>query len=264
MTCNICQSTTEPYLTLTILNKYSVQYLRCSDCGFIQTEQPYWLDEAYGNAITSLDIGLPRRNIHWMPVVEAVIRKWFSSDGPFLDYGGGYGLFVRLMRDQGFDFYRQDTYCENVFAKQFDISQKPEWHRYELITAFEVFEHLVDPVSTVKDMLTYGDSILFSTELQPNDHVTPENWWYFIQETGQHVSLYTEAALRQLAQQFGLTLYSNGHNLHLMTRKRINAVWFQQLSRPKIAKLVNAIMPNRPKSLLDKDYASLTQKNARA
>ncbi|MEZ0609311.1 class I SAM-dependent methyltransferase [Fibrella sp. WM1] len=263
MTCQICRSPATPYLELTILNKYSVQYLRCSGCGLIYTEPPYWLDEAYGNAITSLDIGLPRRNLHWMPVVEAVIRKWFNPSASFLDYGGGYGLFVRLMRDQGFDFYRQDTYCENLFAKQFDVTQHSNRQPYELITAFEVFEHLPDPVGTVKDMLSYGESILFSTELQPNDHVTPENWWYFIPETGQHVSLYTEASLRRLAEQFGLRLYSNGHNLHLMTKKPVSMAWFQQLSRPKVAKLVNAVMPNRPKSLLDKDYTLLTKKNAR-
>ena len=27
-------------------------------------------------------------------------------------------MLVRMMRDNGFNFYRQDTYCENLFAKK--------------------------------------------------------------------------------------------------------------------------------------------------
>lgn len=259
MNCLICQSTTAPYLVTTVLQKYQVSYTKCTSCGFIATESPFWLDEAYSNAITSLDIGLPRRNLHWMPVVESMIRKWFRQDMHFLDFGGGYGLFVRIMRDQGFDFYRQDTYCENLFAKQFDISSSLDKKSFELITAFEVFEHLPDPIASVEQMLSYGENILFSTELQPSASVTPETWWYFIPETGQHVSLYTRKSLEQIADRFNLRLYSNNHNLHLLTRKSINESVFTYLSKPKYAKFYNFISPNRPKSLLDSDFTLASQ-----
>ncbi len=50
-------------------------------------------------------------------------------------------MFVRLMRDNGFDFYRSDRQCENLFAKGFEASLDVS-PSYELLTAFEVFEHL--------------------------------------------------------------------------------------------------------------------------
>ena len=46
-----------------VLGKFDVKYFRCEDTGFIQTEDPYWLEESYSSAITKLDIGLPYRNI---------------------------------------------------------------------------------------------------------------------------------------------------------------------------------------------------------
>jgi len=58
-----------------------------------------------------------------------------------LDYGGGHGVFVRIMRDFGFDFRWSDCYATNIYARGFE----GDVHlRHELVTAFEVFEHLVD------------------------------------------------------------------------------------------------------------------------
>jgi hypothetical protein len=42
----------------TVLRKYDVQYFQCGGCGFLQTETPYWLDEAYSSAIVTADTGI--------------------------------------------------------------------------------------------------------------------------------------------------------------------------------------------------------------
>ena len=36
--------------TAMILKKYKVNYWRCQNCGFIETDTPYWLDESYSDA----------------------------------------------------------------------------------------------------------------------------------------------------------------------------------------------------------------------
>ncbi|MFD1142282.1 class I SAM-dependent methyltransferase [Larkinella insperata] len=254
MTCHICNTPSNDSFQVKVLFKYDVTYYRCRECGFIQTESPYWLPEAYESAITSLDIGLVSRNVTWAPTVEAIIRKWFRPEGPFLDYGGGYGLFVRMMRDRGFAFIRQDQYCENLFAKHFDMTDQPPGQTYELVTAFEVFEHLPDPVATVDQMLQAGKSILFSTKVQPNPNVTPETWWYFIPETGQHVALYSLESLQRLAKRFGLQLFSDGHDLHLMTAKSIDPTWFRWLTHPRKVQLFNRFHSYKARPLLDQDF----------
>jgi hypothetical protein len=91
--------------------------------------------------------------------VTALIRLCFPQASRFVDYGGGYGMFVRLMRDKGFDFYRSDKYAKNLFAKQFEAS---ETISYDLLTAFEVFEHLVNPTDEVERMLKLSDAIFLA------------------------------------------------------------------------------------------------------
>lgn len=260
MVCKICGAHSTPVIEILVLNKYSVVYYQCNSCQFIQTEEPYWLNEAYSSAITSLDIGLPFRNLHWRPVVKAIIQCWFASEeDAFLDYGGGYGLFVRLMRDQGFNFYRQDIHCENLFAKYFDVVDTCR-ASYGLVTAFEVFEHLANPVHSVEHMLEYSDNILFSTELQPESNVTLGTWQYFIPSTGQHVSLYTKKSLNVLAENFNLQLYTDGHQLHMMTQKQVSKTMFRFFSNPLRSKLYNQIFSGKRKTLLNKDLDYVTER----
>src|SRR5688572_4643623 len=102
MFCKICENKCEEVFIEKVLNKYQVKYFQCTDCKFIQTEEPYWLPEAYQNAIAKLDIGLIWRNLNFSKTVENIIKENFNVHGRFLDYGGGYGMFVRMMRDKGF------------------------------------------------------------------------------------------------------------------------------------------------------------------
>jgi hypothetical protein len=62
MQCNICNSASLPFAKGIVLGKYDIQYYLCGHCGFIQTESPYWLDEAYLSPIATSDIGLIGRN----------------------------------------------------------------------------------------------------------------------------------------------------------------------------------------------------------
>ena len=252
MTCSICQSAASPYFQAPILGKYNVQYFRCSNCQFIFTESPYWLDEAYNSAITRLDIGLVGRNELMTPVVKMIINKWFNPNSRFIDYGGGYGMLVRMLRDRGYDFYRQDIHCENLYAESFDTADVPPF-RAELLTAFEVFEHLIDPVKELEKMLALSDNILFSTVVQPSADVSPDSWWYVAPEIGQHVSLYSRASLYKLAERLGLNYVWNEQSVHLFTRKSINNQLFKSITHPRLLRWYDIMKANR-KSLLLADY----------
>jgi len=238
MKCKICNSGTRDFATKKVLDKYEVKYFQCPACKFIQTEEPFWLDEAYKNAITKLDIGLVYRNEHITPIISTIIKLLFSEGKRFIDYGGGYGLFVRMMRDRGFDFYRQDIYCENLFAKHFDLSDLSPNSRFDILTAFEVFEHLPDPVGEVKKMLEFSDNILFTTELQPKSYEELKDWWYLMPDLGQHISLYTEESLFKLAEKFNLHLLSAG-SVHLLTKKAKNKLIFKMAFRRIVQNICN-------------------------
>lgn len=249
--CKICGASSELYSVKKVLSKIDVRYYQCTACHFIQTEEPYWLDEAYNNAITKLDIGLVYRNEYLAPLVSTIIKLFFQPNAKFIDYGGGYGLFVRMMRDRGLDFYRQDIYCENLFAKHFDLSDLPSNSRFDMLTAFEVFEHLPDPIGEIEKMLSFSDTILFTTELQPSDKTALNNWWYFTPETGQHVSLYSLQSLQNLAGKFNMHLLSH-NNLHLLSKTKRNNFLYTLAFRRSFQKATSFL--KKRNSLLTTDF----------
>ncbi|WP_051287217.1 class I SAM-dependent methyltransferase [Algoriphagus mannitolivorans] len=262
MKCRVCSKPGISLFKAIVLKRYHVEYFKCSSCGFIQTEDPYWLSEAYESAITQLDIGLVSRNLHFSEVLRGFFdHRIFNDNGVYLDYAGGYGLFVRIMRDLGFNFYRQDTYCENLFAKHFDLEDLPQNQKFDILTAFEVFEHLPDPKSELKKMLDYSDTLVFSTLLQPHGDLTPENWWYFAPSTGQHVSFYSKPSLEYLAKEFELNFYSNGSNLHIFSRKQLSSNPFIENEKSFLEKVLLKIGRIVKSNASKVERESLTQKD---
>jgi len=255
MLCKVCSERTDFFARALILCEHSVAYYKCSACGFIQTEEPHWLEDAYASAITSSDVGLVRRNGQLAAVVKVLISLFFDANGYFLDYAGGYGLFVRHMRDKGFDFLWKDKYCNNIFAPGFEASEAGN-EKIELVTAFELFEHFVEPVSDLEQILAYSRNVLFSTELLPEPSPQPDNWWYYGLEHGQHVGFHTRASLAALAHRFGLNFYTNGSSLHLFTDKQISQALFFVCARTMSAYLLGLFTYR--KSLLEADFTKIS------
>jgi Methyltransferase domain len=235
MHCKICSSDTQHLFREEVLLKYDVSYYKCKNCSFIQTEAPYWLEEAYEDSISACDVGVAQRGLLWRAALKRIINNYFDPNLKFVDYGGGTGLLVRFMRDAGFNFYRYDLYGKNTFARGFDISDVQNGDaKFELLTAFEVFEHLEDPLSDIEQMFRLSDSLLFSTLLQPLDtnKLNPKDWNYFSPETGQHIAFYTSKTLNKIALKFGCNFYSDGEDVHLLTFKELD------LSSNQLKKLV--------------------------
>lgn len=216
MNCKICGKEAVAFDAAEILKKYQVAYYRCPACGFIQTEEPFWLDEAYTDAIAQADIGLVGRNVLIAEQVSAILKVCFSGSGSYLDYGGGYGLFVRLMRDRGFDFEWYDKYCENLFSPQFKKSKA----RYDVITAFELMEHLANPLEIIGNLLGQTEALIFSTMLLPSPPPPVREWWYYAPAYGQHIAFYSNETFKIIANRFDCR-YSYYENIHILSAKQI-------------------------------------------
>lgn len=264
MNCQICNHTSTNLFKTKVLKKHEVNYHQCNSCKFIQTEDPYWLPEAYENVITSLDIGLINRNLYLQEQIPKIIDNCFPKAKTMLDFGGGYGMFVRMMIDKGYDFYRQDIYCDNLFSKHFDISDKPDL-KPDLVSAFEVFEHLKNPLDEIEKMLKYSSNIIFSTTLIPSDINTFKDWWYVAPETGQHIAFYSEESLKFIANKYHLNFYTNHNNLHFFSKEKVeqqivdNVFYPHQLFSEKI---MNRFIKKseQKQSLLQSDYDYILKK----
>ncbi|MGP8321847.1 MAG: class I SAM-dependent methyltransferase [Methanosarcinaceae archaeon] len=192
----------------------------------MQTEEPYWLDEAYSSAILPFDTGIMARNISLSKISTMIIYFSLNKNKCFLDFGGGYGIFTRLMRDIGFDFYLHDPHAKNLLAQGFELNNatKP----IELITSFECFEHFSDPIKEIENLLEISSNILFTTELLPNPTPRPKDWWYYALEGGQHISFYRKQTLQYIAKKYSLNLNSYKH-VHLLSIIKIHPIVFKLL-----------------------------------
>ena len=210
--CPVCNHTMQHLFTCKVLQRHDADYSHCSKCELIQTINPHWLDEAYSNAITSHDIGLLDRNIKYSKALTPLLYNTFGTQGKYLDTAGGYGVFTRLMRDTGFEFEHTDKYCENLFAKHFEATRS----HYDAITAFEVMEHVTDPVEFMKtDILPHSPKFVIFSTLTYSGPPPSNDWWYYAFDTGQHISFYTKTTLTKIAQALGYSYHSLRGQLHL-------------------------------------------------
>lgn len=225
MKCKICNSSSEPIHKGYVLNKYKIQYYHCDKCGFTQTEEPYWLEEAYSDAISISDTGVMARNSLLSCMTKIILSFISDKQGKFLDFGGGYGIFTRLMRDIGFDFYWYDKYATNLVARGFEGKINSN-DRYEAVTSFENFEHLLNPIEDIEIMLGLSDVLLFSTELMPEDLPEPDKWWYYCLEHGQHISIFSKKSLEFIAKKNGFNFITDGKQLHVFTKNKVSSKIF--------------------------------------
>jgi hypothetical protein len=217
MACRVCAGETQFFFSKQILGKYQVSYFMCRNCGHVQTEQPYWLAEAYREPAWKIDVGMADRCVWTAQTTTALARKLaIGPEEPCLDWGAGTGLFVRLCRDHGLNCFYSDRYAQNIFACGFEA--EPPSQKWTLVTAFEVAEHLPNPMEDFGELLKLGPKyLLFSTLLFERQGA---DWWYFT-NNGQHVAFYTRRSLEVIAQKFGYQLASNDCDLHLFSRERV-------------------------------------------
>jgi len=255
VTCKICNQKSAFVFSAVLLKKHNVKYFHCQHCSFLQTEEPYWLDEAYCQAIGTDDTGLLKRNLLLSKRTSVIINSYFNKKSKFLDYAGGYGLFVRLMRDIGYDFYWSDLFAENLLARGFEFKNE---NKTELITAFECFEHFTNPIEEIDKMFEFSDSILFSTRTFHDNPPKPEEWWYYSLKNGQHVSLYSNKTLRFIADKYNLYLNSDNKSFHLLSKKKISNWYFNLLMKLSVIGL-SSIVNIGMKSKTDSDYLLLSE-----
>ena len=224
--CRVCGQTPRHLFDGPLLNHH-VAYFECEQCGYVQTETPYWLEQAYTQAINGTDTGLMRRNSRNATMVIRVLMLLGHLRGRVIDCAGGYGILVRLLRDRGVNALWHDPYCQNLVARGFEAAVG---ERADLITAFEAMEHFVDPLTELSRLLQRTDNVLVSTDLIATPAPSHGQWWYYGTEHGQHIGFFRRRTLEALAGKLGCHVHTDGRAFHLFTRHTITP-WRWQLAR---------------------------------
>jgi hypothetical protein len=222
-TCSICGHLDHKLVfTSKILDRYSSDLIECRVCGFRHFSNPFrWLDEAYSSPIANSDTGIVARSLELNRILSAFLSLNCRS-GQVLDWGSGSGLLVRLLRDTGHECYGFEPFTQPVLAERYtfrDENRVLALSNLRVIMAIEVVEHLQNPKDFFGKALSLADTLIFSTELIENSKGNNE-WWYYSQDTGQHISFFSKETLSRIAS-INYRHYASMRNnsLHIMAKR---------------------------------------------
>lgn len=202
--CRLCGAPAHFWGRKRLLGRYDVSYYLCSQCGSLETEQPYWLDAAYDVTGVGDDMGAAQRTIELVLKTSALLDRLKLPQGAeCVDFGGGLGLFTRMMRDRGINFLSYDRYAKPFFSDRHSVTSLAG-RSPAVVTAFEVLEHFANPTDDLAQLFqTRPALVIATTELFTGQD---RDWFYLAEGTGQHVFFYSPRALTLIAKSFGYSL----------------------------------------------------------
>jgi SAM-dependent methyltransferase len=199
----------------------AVAYYRCMSCEFcFAPEIAKWSLAEFEERVYNRDYALVDPDYaEARPQANAgSLRNMFGSRGlsiKHLDYGGGNGRLRQLLAEEGWNSRSYDPFVDRNMRAE-------EMGRFDLITAFEVFEHVPNPrqlVHQVSTLLAPDGIVLFSTLLSDGIFESHERlkWWYASPRNG-HISLFSSQSLNVLAMQNDFHWGTLADGLHCMWR----------------------------------------------
>ena len=255
--CKICGSASAPFDIVDFaktcnadiyalgLSGIAVVFFRCDRCDFLFTTlfddfSPEEMGSAiYNAAYSEVDPDFISRRPQTNAIfIESMLRP-AKRETIGLDYGGGQGLTAQLMRNDGWRFDNLDPFG-NTEMDQCNSG------RYTVCTAFEVFEHLPDPVTSLSEIVALASPdrfmMIIGTHLSDSsvNNATRLSWWYAAPRNG-HISLFSKKAMAWLAETCSLDYYNPRPTLHLLTRRHsrveLQKAMFQYVARRVLRKL---------------------------
>jgi len=214
-----CEEVRGLYLPLAGIPIY---YSLCDQCGFcFAPEMHRWTIEEfsariYNDGYAQVDPDYiearPRGNAQMLTGMFAKQALAIRH----LDYGGGNGVLSGELFAAGWDSSSYDPFVDGPL--------RADMGRFNLVTSFEVFEHVPDVnhlISTLSSLVDDDGMVLFSTLLSDENVTRGQRlqWWYASPRNG-HISLFSQRSLTLLGRKEGFDLVSFSPNLHAFWRKK--------------------------------------------
>jgi SAM-dependent methyltransferase len=203
-------------------NPSSFPYYRCTNaqCDFLYTDcLDDWSDLQTSSLYDGHTCGGGKSRAH-LPLDKVNLAKTILPNvKKVLDVGCGEGLGVSMLREAGFEAYGYDVITPTICQDYITVGKPNEMtETYDIVTAIEVLEHLIDPLKTchwIASLVKKGGIFAFSTyTFDPKKH--DATWWY-LNYIG-HVSLHTRSSLSLLAQATGFRVVTDIFATHIWIR----------------------------------------------
>ena len=144
-----------------------------------------------------------------------------------MDYGGGNGILSKILREYNWMSTSYDPFVDK------DV-QTEDLGKFNLITVYEVFEHVSDINNLMKiitSLLTDDGIVMFSTLVSDGNIIKNQRltWWYASPRNG-HISLFTMRSLHNIAIKFHLRMGSLNAGLHILLPQK-DPDWFPYIKK---------------------------------
>ncbi len=214
-----CQSANGRFLPLLGIPIY---YALCETCGFcFSPDMCQWSTDDFSAHVYNDDYKLvdPDYEVDRPTANAAFVSSLFPGMTPdirHLDYGGGNGQMASILRSQGGSCVSYDPFADGA---RDPMALGP----FDLITAFEVFEHVTDVgalMSRLVSLRAEDGIILFST-LTSDGHIHAHqrlDWWYASPRNG-HISLFSKTSLSVLATRYSFNFGTLAEGVHVFWKK---------------------------------------------
>jgi len=201
----------------------AIYYARCRNCGFtFAPAMCKWTLEQFAERVYNDDYAkVDPEYLHARPDANAAQMLRMIPNAPsamrHLDFGGGEGLMSEMLFQAGWDSQSYDPFV--------DLGVSPQTlGQFDLITAFEVFEHVPDVRSLARSLssLLRPEGVVLFTTLVSDKYLFEDKritWWYASPRNG-HISLFTRNALYRIAQHMGFQFMSFTDVFHAYWRGR--------------------------------------------
>lgn len=220
--CRVCNSKNHSFL----FKKYNYSIVKCLNCGLVFTNfnpPENFFDKFYSQSY--FQKGDQKRGYKDYQGEEIALKETFKkridllnlpSTGKVLDVGCAYGYFLNTIDSNWHKFgVEVSTHASKIAKKQNpkgkiinDVLKKNQFksHQFDLISLWDVIEHLEDPKQTIKLShsflkkdgllaITTGDVSSFFAKLQGS------NWHLF--NPPQHLSYFSPSTIRKLLKESG-------------------------------------------------------------
>jgi len=174
----------------------------------------------------------------WDRVRLEYLRAYLPPKARVLDYGAGFGIFLKAANDQGYkvEGVNPCRFAADCVEKNFGILVHPVFgldfhtdHRYHLIFSDQTFEHLIEPMEDLKHIvsLLHSDGIVYIEV--PNWHHI-RRWIHGVDSLKfyGHYNYFTPFSLARMCQFAGLKVLKlspaiDQFNWRRMLKRIVNA-----------------------------------------
>lgn len=199
--CRLCGGAPRPWGRKTVRGRHAVSYGLCTMCGSLQTEPPYWLDEAREHGTAGLNTAAAQRCFDLVQETATLLDLLgFPKTASCVDVAAGTGLYARMMRDRGFNFLAQDDRTTPYYMDGFAVPAIGAGH-FRLITGFGILQRLANPAAEIAPLFgADADLVIVSATLYEGQD---QDWDALRPESGQEVFFYSPGAMASIASAYG-------------------------------------------------------------